>query len=142
MEEIKKYIIGIMMFTLGIVCGVSMLWELSKSDTTFTDDETFKQFNKSFDRLNRVTEATDNIKGDFEEDKQDFGVFGTLGALVGTAWQTIRLTFSSFGFMNSVFVQGSVLFGIPNWISGLIIAIIITIIAFTIYKAIFRVQWW
>ena len=128
------------MFTLVIVGGVSMLGELSKSDATFTDDETFKQFNKSFDRLNRVTEATDNIKGDFEEDKQDVGEFGTLGELVGTAWQTIRLTFSSFGFMNSVFVQGSVLFGIPNWISGLIIAIIITIIAFTIYKAIFRVQ--
>ncbi len=140
MEEIKKYIIGIIIFTIVIVGGVSMLGELNKSDSTFTDDETFTQFNKSFDKLNDITEATDNIQADFEEDKQDFGVFGTLGALVGTAWQTIRLTFTSFGFMNSVFSQGSVVFGIPTWIAGLITAIITIIIAFTIYKAIFRVQ--
>jgi len=140
MEEIKKYIIGIILFVIIIVGGVSMLSELNKSDPTFTDSEDFTQFNKSFDKLNDVTAATDSLESGIEEAKPDLGFFGVLNALISSVWNTVKLTFNSLNFMNSVFNAGSTVFGLPTWIGSLIISIVTVIIAFAIYKAIFKVQ--
>lgn len=138
-EEIKKYIIGVIVFTIFIVGGVSLLGYLNDADPTFSNSD-LTQFNKSFNKLNDVTSSTSNLKSSVEEADPDLGFFGVLNALVSSAWNTLKLTFTSFSFMEDVFINGSNIFGIPNWISTLIVGIITTIICFAIYKAIFKVQ--
>ncbi len=140
MEEIKRYIIGIVLFVMIIVGGVSMLSELNKSDSTFTDSEDFTQFNKSFDKLNDITEETDKLKSGVVGSKPDLGFFGVLNSLISSVWQTEKLTSNSLNFMDSVFNAGQTIFGVPIWIGSLIISIISVIIVFAIYKAIFKVQ--
>ena len=99
----RHYIIGIIMFTFFIVGGVSMMGILSDSDSTFTDDEKFTEFNESFNILNDVSDQVENLEGSITEADTDFGAFGVLNALISSSWQALKLLFTSLGFMDNVF---------------------------------------
>ena len=62
----RHYITGIIIFTLFIVAGMSMMNEFNKIDNTFTDDEKFTQFNKSFDRMAELEASVGGLKDDID----------------------------------------------------------------------------
>jgi hypothetical protein len=63
-----------------------------------------------------------------------------LNSLIASAWQSLRLLFSSFGFMDAVFEGVHDLFGVPKWVSGLASLLITVLIAFAIYSAVFQTK--
>lgn len=134
----RHYIIGIIMFTFFIVGGVSLLSIFNDSNPTFTSDDKFTEFNQSFNVLDDVTDQVDSLEGSITEADTDFGLFGVLNALISSAWQALKLLFSSLSFMDNVFGGLASIFGVPTWIPAIVILIITVVLAFAIFSAIFQ----
>ena len=134
----RHYIIGILIFTFIIVGGVSILGIFNDFDPTYAADEKFTQFNTSFNKINDVTTEVDDLESSISDVDPAFGLFGVLNALISSAWQTLRLLFTSLGFMDGAYNGMAYIFGIPSWIPGIIISIITVIISFAIFSAIFQ----
>jgi hypothetical protein len=134
----RNYIIGIIIFTFFIVGGVSILGMFASVDPTFTNDEKFTEFNQTFNKLNEVSTQVDNLEKSITEADTDFGAFGVLNALISSAWQSIKLLFSSLSFMDGAFEGLSSVFGVPGWIPALIITLITVSLVFAIFSAIFQ----
>ena len=141
----RHYIIGIILFTFFIVGGMAMMNEFNKSDDTFTDDEKFTQFNKSFDKMAELTTSVETLKGKIdpltgEEEEIKYGVFGVLNALIETSWNALRTIFSAFGFMDDIFNAISIVFGVPVWVGSLLILLVTVLLVFSIWSAIFQTK--
>lgn len=133
----STYILGIIFFTFFILGGVTMMGELRQSDATFMADENTQAFNRTFNVYTSLDTSVSSLQSSVEDAGNDWGIFGVINALVGSAWNALRLLFSSLSFMNAVFV-GLGLFGVPSWVGGLASLTIIVIIAFAIYSSIFN----
>jgi len=103
------------------------------------NDEKTQAFNDTFNVYNSLTTSVGSLQSSVEDTEQDWGIYGVVNALVGSAWNALRLLFSSLSFMNAVFV-GLGLFGVPSWVGGLATLAVITIIAFAIYSSIFKAE--
>lgn len=134
----RNYIFGIIIFTLFIVGGVSMLADLQAADPTFIDAEKYNQFNRTFNKVDELGSSVNNLQSNIENSETDLGFFGVLNALISSAWNTLKLMFGSFGFMNDVFMGTHEIFGVPAFIISIVFMFITVIIAFSIYSAIFQ----
>lgn len=134
----RHYIFGIIAFTFIIVGGVSIFASLHSDDPTFGDSDKLTQFNRTFNVMDDVSDNVGNLQTNIENADSDFGLFGVLNSLISSAWQTLKLLFSSFSFMGAVFSGTTTMFGIPAWIPTLAGLVITIIIAFAIYSAIFQ----
>ena len=136
--KISDYIVGIVVFMLFITAGVSLLSIYHSADSNFGGTK-FAQFNSSFNRLSELNRTVGGLSSGLNATSStDFGAFGVLNSLINKGWQTLRLIGSSFGFMNSVFASIPSFFGIPSFIVVFISMIIMIIIVFAIWSAIFR----
>lgn len=133
----STYILAIIFFTFFILGGVSMMGELRLSKPTYMADDNTKAFNNTFNVYTSLSTSVGGLQSSVEDAGNDWGIFGVVNALVGSAWNALRLLFSSLSFMNAVFV-GLGLFGIPSWVGGLASLTVIVIIAFAIYSSIFN----
>lgn len=133
----STYLMAIIFFTFFILGGVTMMGELRSSDSTFMNDEKTQAFNNTFNVYTSLSTSVNSLQTSVEDAGNDWGVFGVINALVGSAWNALRLLFSSLSFMNAVFI-GLGLFGVPSWVGGLASLTVIVIIAFAIYASIFN----
>ena len=133
----STYIMAIILFTFFILGGITIMGEFRKSDATFMADENTQAFNKTFNVYTSLSTSVGGLQSSVEDAGNDWGIFGVVNALVGSAWNALRLLFSSLSFMNAVFI-GLGLFGIPSWVGGLATLTVTVIIAFAIYASIFK----
>lgn len=134
----STYIIGIILFTMFIMGGVYMIDVFQEKDSTFVDMTKYSQFNKTFNKMSDVTTQVNTLQSGVTDSQNDYGVLGVLNSLISTGWNSLRLLFSSFGFMNDVFKGLSTFFGVPAWISTIIILLVSAVIVFAIFSAIFQ----
>lgn len=136
----RHYIIGVIIFTFFIVGGIAMLTEFGNKNPTFIADDKFNDFNTSFNKMNDLTESVNGLEDRITEsgEDQDLGVFGVLDALINTGWNTLKLLFTSFGFVEDVFTSLGTFFGIPGWVAALLILLVTVMIAFAIFTAVFQ----
>lgn len=134
----SHYIIGIILFTLVMVGGVSILSEFNSVDSSNVDQDSIIQFNRTFNVMDDVTGEVGQLETNIEDADTDFGTFGVLNSLVSSGWQTLKLMFSSFGFMTGVYEGLTSFFGVPAWIPVLIGLLVTVMFAFAIYTAIFQ----
>jgi hypothetical protein len=133
----SQYIIGILMFTMLIVGGIYLIDIFRSQDSSPIDPTKYNQFNSTFNTMSDVTSKVSNLETDITESQSDFGTLGVLNSLISTAWQSLRLLFTSWGFFKNV-LFGLTIFGIPAFVP-LILGLIITVmIAYSIYSAIFQ----
>jgi hypothetical protein len=129
---IRDLFFGFVIFTLFLVGGVSMMGIFNDSNSEFTSDEKFVEFNRSMNKLGDVTTSVgsleDKIGADPEEDR---GVLGVLGTLIGGAWNALS-------FMGDAFKGLSTTFGVPLWITNLGALLILIITIFALYSALFQ----
>jgi len=138
----KDYIIGVIIFTFMITGGIWLLSSLNSSTGgVLSADARYDSFNKTFNVYENVTTQVQGIRSNIENSDSELGGFGALNALINSAWNGVQFLFSSFGFMDSVFIGISSVFGLPSWIGGLLILLVVTIIAFAIWAAIFQTNW-
>lgn len=134
----STYIVGILIFTLFIVGGVSMMSIFRDSDPAFASDDKFTEFNDTFNVYGEASDTIGELGTGITDADQDFGVLGVLNGLILSAWQSLRLLLTSFSFMNVVFNGLSTIFGVPSWISGLIILGVTVGFVFALYSAFFQ----
>lgn len=134
----SQYIAGILIFVLFISGGVFMIGSFMDNDPTIVDSSKYQQFNGTFNKLDDVTNTVDNLQDNIENADTDFGIFGVLNSLISTAWNTLKLLFSSLGFMNAVFGGLYSFLGIPFWVGNIIISLVTVMICFAIFGAIFQ----
>lgn len=139
MIDLKNYIIAIVVFTFVIVGGVSIMGIWFTDNTAITSDEKYIAFNQTFNKLDDVTSSIESLQSrvdDTEPEKDILG--GVLGGLINSAWNGLKLIFSSFGFMTEGFEGLSTIFGVPAWIPVLIGLMVIVTIVFAIWSAFFK----
>ena len=137
--KISDYILGVIVFSLFITAGVSVLSIFKTQDSSFGGDR-YAQFNSSFNKLNELNSTIGGYSDTLStsNNNDEFGVLGVLNALILKAWQSLRGIGTSFSFMGSVFSSSASMFGIPNFFVTGIALIISTIIIFAIWSAIFQ----
>lgn len=135
----RTYIYGIILFTLVIVAGISFIGLFGAENPSMTAGK-YQEFNESMNRLTDVTDQVGGLDSGIREASTDFGAFGVLNALISSAWQTLKLLGSSLGFMSSAYGAMNSVFGVPAWITGLIALLVVSMIVFTIYSAIFQTE--
>jgi hypothetical protein len=134
----RTYVYGILAFVFVIVAGVSFIALFAEKNPAMITGNTYTGFNSSFNRLSDVTTQIGTIQGSITEANADFGAFGVLNALVSSAWQSLKLLGTSLGFMSDAYGGMTTVFGVPAWIPGLIVLFVVTMLAFTIWSAIFQ----
>ncbi|RLA46951.1 MAG: hypothetical protein DRR04_05370 [Gammaproteobacteria bacterium] len=135
----RKYVYGIILFTLVVVSGISFMSIFGADNPAMLTDK-YGEFNESMNQLSSVTDQVGSLESGIRDASTDFGAFGVLNALISSAWQTLKLLGSSLGFMSLAYSAMSSVFGVPAWIPGLIALLVISMIVFTIYSAIFQTE--
>lgn len=140
MSEIlpRHYLIAILLFGLVVGGGVAMLSEVRSVNPTFGESDDLAEFNDTFAIMDEAVSRTDSLEEDMKSLKTEQGLFGFLNSLIGGAWNTLVLLGDSFNFMDSVFDGLYTFFGIPVWVSTVIISIITVILVFALFSAIFQ----
>lgn len=139
MAEMKEYLVGIVLFTFVIMGGMLFLSEFSAHSATMRSGNDLQAFNDTFNTFDKITTQVNNLKGNIEGSDNDFGLFGVLNSIIGSTWQAVKLFFSSFSFMDSVFNGLSHSpFNLPAWVPALIITLITISIVFAIWSLVFN----
>jgi len=134
----RNYIIGIIMFTMVIVGVVALISMAQKDNPAMVDQQRLKDFNDTFNVMDDVNSTVGTFQDNIENAESDFGVLGVLNSLVSSAWQSLRLLFSSFSFMNAVFGGLYTVLGIPVWVGNMIVLCVTVLFAFAIFSVIFQ----
>lgn len=138
-EEIRNYILGMIVFVAFIVGTVAIVAELRQSDSTFGTTDQFADFNESFNIYDDLNTEVAGLRSTIES-RNSTGFFADLGvidSLISSAWYSLTLIFSSFEFFETA-ISSTVMFGVPAWIPALAISAITIIIVFAIFAYIFR----
>ena len=133
--NIRHYIFGIILFTFFIVGGVAFILELATSNPAMIDDDRFTQFNSSFNKMELLQGKVDDIETNINQTEPGDS---PLNNLITGSWQTLRLIGSTFSFMDDIFIATYTIFGIPKWISQIVMMLITALLAFVIYGLIFQ----
>lgn len=134
----RDILTGFLVFTLFAVGAVAMISILGEGQSGMADNEKYQEFNSSFNKLQEVNSTIGSFKEGISEDITDWGAFGVLNVLVQRSWNTIKLFFTSFGFLDEAMTGLTKVFGIPGWIVTIIMGIMTVIIVFGIYSAVFQ----
>lgn len=139
LDDIKSYMIGVIVFVAVISSGVFMFGEFKSLDTSLDSSNELGQFNQSLNKANNITTSVEGIQDSITSVNPDnAGVIGWLNVLVGSAYNGLQAIFGSIDFMSIVADESAEIFGIPTFIISLLLLIIILIIGFGIWAAIFR----
>ena len=138
--KISGYFIGILLFTLVIVGGVSMMGIFRGYDSDWGEGGKLESFNASFNKLDDVRGVVNNLDATVSNvNGTDFGAFGVLNSLIKSSWQVLKLMTGNLDFMYSIYESDTLgSFNIPLWIGGIIVMIVIVVIVFAIFGAIFQ----
>lgn len=120
-----------------IVGGMAIITELNDGSAQF-DTGKSGEFNRTFNKLSETQTQVSGIESNIKDADTDFGAFGVLNALISSAWQSLKLMFTSWSFMDSVFEGLTAFFGVPAWIPVIISMFITVTLAFAIYSLIFQ----
>jgi len=134
----SSYIVAIIIFTLIIIGGVSMIATFGDKDSSFIDEERYSDFNKTFNKYEDIQDISNKTQTNIENMEDTDLDFGVLGSLINQAWQFLRLLITSLSFMSSAFNGIVIMFGVPAWIPTMLIAIITILLGFAIYSIIFQ----
>lgn len=136
--KISDYIVGIILFVLVIVSGISMVTIYAAQKSSMATSDYTADFNSTFNKYQDINETLYSMSDSIQNAETDAGLFGVLNALINSAYQYLRLMFQSLGFMNDAFRGLTAFFGVSPFISGTLILLVITVIGFAIYSAIFQ----
>ena len=134
----RSYIYGMLIFMFIIVGGVSLLSEFRSADPSFDNSSKTREFNDTFNKLDSISGEINSMQNNIENAQSDYGAFGVLNSLISSSWSGIKLIGSSLSFMDGAFNGMNKVFGVPTWISSIIILFVSVTLIFAIYRMIFQ----
>jgi len=141
MKDLQKLLIGTVILLILATASISLIAIPSGYNSRMLGNSTsqFSALNSTIEGLNSdLTILTNEVNGSLEEDTNE-GVFGFIDGAFKSATASVKTVGRSSRFL-TVFISsiGDYL-PIPPVFTGLLITIVILIIGFSIWKAIFRV---
>lgn len=136
LDNIKNYIVGILMSMVIVVVGLYYLGSLINVDpslSTELTDSLADNINKSSD----ITTQVNQMKASLDTNAKG-GALGWIDVLLGSAWNGLKVLGSGLDFMGGIFSFVGTFFGIPDAVVGLIMLVITVIIIISIWIAIMR----
>lgn len=138
-EEIKNYLIGIIIATMFIVGTVSLINAFRADNPEMIPSSKFQELNNSFNIQQNLTDEINDLQSSFQNiDSTKWGTFGVLYGLMDSAWQTFKFTLSNFNFITKSMTGFTTILGVPAWFVGLLTLIIIVIVVYEILGAIIQ----
>lgn len=136
--DIKNYVIGIIIFLMIIISGLTMINVFSDNDNNnYIQQEKVNEFDSLLNQSAGVIDESNKLEEKLTSNNAtDFGTFGVLNSLVSTSWQGIRLITKAFAFAKNIFYAPYRL-GVPLWLLNLVYAIILFILLYAIIDAVF-----
>lgn len=146
-NDVQDYIIGVIYLTLIIVGGLAFMSEM-RSNSPEAQISNLDEFNDSFNKYETLQSEVTDLQNSVSTNSTGFfgQTFGAIEGLVSGAYNTLGLVFTSFSFVTStnpsnpgILYSMHTRYGVPAWFPILLVSIIIIIIVFSIYKAVFQV---
>lgn len=142
----KHILIGAMVAALVLVGGIYMISNDNQTGfkdrygQTLSTGNNYDEFaNKTITYYQGLQSSTETIEGNIKNAETQQGLLGALNGLIQTAWGSLKNLFSTLGFINDYMSYTSTkVLGIPSFVAVLLWSIIIIIIAFSIWSAIFQ----
>ena len=140
--EIGGYLAAVVVFmilVLGSINIMSNVFDPSNTGTAFNNTE-YADFSAAFNQSGQLESDISHLKNDVNGTTpgEDSGLLGSINSLIKTGFTGVKFMLTSFTLMDAVFNSLSRIFGIPDWVSTLIISLITILIIFAIFKLIFR----
>jgi hypothetical protein len=145
----RDVVISMIIFTFFIVGGISLMGSFFQDDSTFSNTDSYKSFNTTFNKMDSVTNNVKNMESSIKNaDKGDKGgnnlinfITSFWDLLVLNGFNTLTAIFDSWSFIWEILTGIHYFFPqIPSWIPGILGMIITITLVFTIYSAIFRYE--
>jgi hypothetical protein len=141
LENIQKIMIGVVMAIIIITSGVFMIGSFTASDSSIDSANQVGDFNATLDKSVEITTSVNNIQTSIDSvSEEKAGVLGWLNALIGSVFNGLKSIGDTLGFISIASTNAANLFGIPSFILPLLVLIIVIIIGFAIWAAIFKVN--
>lgn len=136
---IRDIIIASILFCF-IAAGASAIYARINSDSpALIDNDKYTQFNNSFNKLDDIQSTVNDLNSSLVADlSESKGTFGVLNALIDTTWNTLSLIGNSLTFMWAIIHNLNTFLGVPTWVGSIVVSLILVVIVFTIFSAIFQ----
>jgi hypothetical protein len=137
LNNIQNYMIGVIVFMVLVVGGVSIFGTFTSINTDGADQLT--TFNKSLNQAGAVSTSVNEIDNKIQEVSASGAGFlglGWIDALIGSAFNGLKAIGGTLSFMDIVFEEGGALLGVPPFLIGLLTLIVTVVIVFAIWQAI------
>jgi hypothetical protein len=137
LNDIKGYMIGILLGIVVLTSGILMFGKLSATDVTLDSNNDLGKFNKTLALSQNITTAVEGL--DVTSEKP--GVLGWIDTLVHTAFNSMKAIKGSMSFVGVAATESAGVFGLTeiNPIIVLITLVVVIIIGIAIYEAVMRV---
>lgn len=124
------------MFSFVIMGGIGFMSLLNDHNSDYLNDPIYQDFNETFNQYETTQEKVGELSEAFDTEPE-WGIFGAINAMAQVAWNTMILLPTTFSFMNGAINGLHSVLGFPAWVSGTIISIIVVVILFALYSAVF-----
>lgn len=135
---IKNLFIGGIIFTLCVVGFVSLIASWQSADPSFSAGDDVRDFNRLFNKTNELQGNVTKLKEQIENTELDLNVLNVLNILFNVVWQGLKTFFGTIGFMFTVLLNAGIMFGIPEWFTGLLISLITVLVILSMWAIIFN----
>ena len=136
LEDIKGYMIGVIIFIVVITGGVMMFSEFSAVDPTIDSGGQIGQFNRTLNKASNISQSVQGIEDSIEQAGTGRGPLGWLDAIVGSAYNGLKAIGNTMGFVKVAGEDEANIFNIPTIFVTLLGLIVTLIIGFAIWSAI------
>ena len=139
LDEVKGYLIGVIMFIVVITGGVIAFSSFTAYDSSIDSTNQIGAFNQTFNKAANITTSVTKIQQSVDRASTNGGgPLGWLNALVGSAYEGLTAISSSMRFVGIVADDTADFFNVPFILPliTLITLVITLIIAFGIWSAI------
>jgi len=131
----RDILISLVIVLIIVGSGMGIISSFVTKNPSFANHTLIGEFNESFDYAQDINETTGELQQKIESPPDS--TFGWLDALFQSGWKSIKLFFQGVGYFGQM-IFSMQLFGVPAWILGLGMTIIIIVIVTSIISAIFQ----
>jgi len=139
LDELKNYMIGVVLFVLVISGGAFMMGIFYNANTSLDAAGEINQFNASLNKAQEIDTSVTGIKESIEAaSAEDANVGDYINVLFNTAFNGLQAVGHTMGFVDVAANDAGEILNIPPFVIPLVLLVTIIIIGFAIWAAIMR----
>ncbi len=136
LDDLKGYMIGVVLFILVIASGTFMIGSFFNADNSLDPTGQVSTFNSSLNAASEMTTAVNSVDTSIRSAGNSTGALGWLDVLIGTTYNGLKAVGGTMEFVGKAGGEAADQFFIPGYVIGIISLIATIIIIFAIWSAI------